>query len=99
MGKAAGKDIKVMDKYEYIRLAEQNKEPKEAIINLDEPKNEGTHWVAFKTDKYNIIHYYDSFGIFPPISIKKRLVMYNTRIDQKDKESNCGYRALNYLIN
>lgn len=88
----------VLDKYEYKKLAERNEEPKKCIVNLDEPNNPGTHWVAYKTDDNNVIHYYDSFGVFPPLDIKKRLVFYNTSIDQKDKEQNCGWRAMNFLL-
>jgi hypothetical protein len=87
-----------MDKYTYKELAEQKKEPSRCIINLDEPMNQGTHWVGLKTSPNGIIQYYDSFGVFPPFNIKKRIIQYNIEKDQKNNEENCGYRALLFCL-
>lgn len=88
--------IDLLDKNTYMKLAIQKKEPENAIVNLSDKS--GTHWVAFNTDNDNNINYYDSFGIFPPINIKGRVIKYNTKQDQKMSENNCGTRALNYLF-
>lgn len=99
MNIAEGLGIKVdfLSKEEYKKLAEKNEEPKKVIVNMDS-EGSGTHWVSFRTDNNGIIHYYDSFGVFPPIFIKKRLVLYNVNIDQHPNDSNCGFHAIHSLL-
>lgn len=52
-----------------------------AIVNLDDVKGRGTHWVAFKKRGVKVV-YYDSFGnLTPPLEIVKYLsgcsIIYN----------------------
>ncbi len=72
------------------------------IFNLDSECNEGTHWVC-ALKKQNIVLYYDSFGLQPPLEIIKYFsahnaeIFYNHKPDQKMTQTNCGYRCLKFL--
>jgi hypothetical protein len=90
--------IKILSKEEYFKLAKEFKEPKKAILNLDKASGPGTHWVAIKTLKDKSLHYYDSLGAMPPFVLKNRIVKYNNIKEQNDKEENCGYRSLLFLL-
>ena len=41
-----------------------------AIVNLDSNEGDGTHWVAYHKNGNSRI-YFDSFGLDPPIEVKK----------------------------
>ncbi len=82
---------------EYEKLANKNKEPKKAVLNLN--WDVGTHWVGVKTEKDGIIKYYDPFGVSPPFKDLNRIVKFNTIKDQELEESNCGWRVLFWLLN
>lgn len=71
------------------------------IINLDESKNEGTHWVAYAKDK-KYCEYFNSFGdITPPLELitylRKYDISYNYDQFQKFNTENCGHLCLKYL--
>lgn len=77
-----------------------------AIINLDNSKQPGSHWVgvAYDSQSDNVI-VYDSFGrhtrkILPSISGVYGGKVVDTESDQEQrlKEDNCGQRALAWLI-
>ena len=40
-------------------------EPKFYIVNLDDAKGPGTHWVCIYNCDHNICYYFDSFGVDP----------------------------------
>lgn len=71
------------------------------IINLDDSRNQGTHWVAYV--KFNdYIEYFDSYGnLKPPKELIKYLrskdINYNYDNIQKDHPFNCGHLCLNFL--
>lgn len=70
------------------------------IINLDNSSGNGTHWVCF-FKKDNKIHYYDSFGVKPPIQLveyfKNCEVCYNIDKNQNFDEVICGHLCLEFL--
>ncbi len=90
----------------YARDASILKPPRQnetIIFNLDSELNEGTHWVC-ALKKQNIVLYYDSFGLQPPLEIIKFYstapnveIFYNRSPDQKMTQTNCGYRCLKFL--
>ena len=86
-----------MSYQKYEKLANKNKEPHRAILNLDW-KNGGTHWVAIKTLNNNDIKYYDPFGVRPPFKNLKRNIIWNTIKDQEMNQQNCGWRSLAALL-
>ena len=63
------------------------------VINIDESKNEGTHWTCLFI-KNEIPYYFDSFG-FPPTEEVKRYCQksgdYNSFEIQKVNEVICGH--------
>lgn len=70
------------------------------IVNLDNSKNEGTHWVAYA--KYlDYCEYFDSFGdLKPPTEIVKYLksnLSYNYCSYQRFNTSDCGHLCLKFL--
>lgn len=73
------------------------------IVNLDDSKNNGTHWVAYViVDKY--CEYFDSFGdLKPPKELVKyfshRNIYYNYDRYQKYSSVICGHLCLKYLQN
>lgn len=73
------------------------------IVNLDDSKNKGTHWVAYVKNNY-YCEYFDSYGdLKPPIEIlhylKNYNVFYNYTRYQKFNTINCGHLCLEYLQN
>lgn len=54
------------------------------IINMACSSNDGTHWVALWIDKKNVT-YFDSFGVYPPMEIRKALKKTFKRVLVSDK--------------
>lgn len=74
-----------------------------AIVNLDEAKNSGTHWVAFRKNKNNV-HFFDPMGnLCPPAEIMKYSgvgsVKYNHEKFQSYNTFTCGHLCLKFLNN
>ncbi len=69
------------------------------ICNLDENKNDGTHWVLIYNSPKDAdnIYYFDSFGVICPNEIEKYLrtsnkkIKYNTSQLQYINSTMCGY--------
>ena len=82
------------------------------IMNTDDDKKAGSHWVAVYIDKNSEINYYDSFGREPTKDFMKRLnkliskIKPNTYLkmkinkikDQKSTTNNCGFFCCKFLI-
>jgi len=72
-----------------------------AIINLDDARGPGTHWVAYCKDGH--VTYFDSFGnLQPPEDITQYLgegsvIQYNHRTYQDFKSYRCGHLCLDFL--
>lgn len=69
------------------------------IVNLDNHNGPGTHWTAFIKNN-NIIYYFDSFGLPPPINILKinnKMIYYNIYNIQDIEEKSCGYYCLFFI--
>ena len=70
------------------------------IINLDNSKGPGTHWIAYSKN-HNNIQYYDSFGnLKPPAEVVKYLgnkLWYNYNKHQQFNTYNCGHLCLKFL--
>ena len=74
------------------------------IINLDDSKNQGTHWTALHIlDKQAI--YFDSFGCVPPLNVinfvKQRAKIklgYNNFIIQDLKSDACGFYCIAFFV-
>lgn len=59
------------------------------IINLANSDSHGTHWVCFWIDdpkKNDAVIYFDSFGIAPPIEVRKALKKIALKILVNDKQ-------------
>ena len=87
-------NIKVLSKDEFIKLKNGN-----YIINLNNHNQEGSHWVSL-IKQNDILYYWDSYGMPPPIEILKintNKIYYNTYTIQDIKEENCGYYCLFFL--
>ena len=74
-----------------------------AVVNLDDEKNSGTHWVAYKKAGNDVI-YFDSFGnLRPPEELisylKVKKIMYNHKNYQKYDTVVCGHLCLQFLCN
>lgn len=81
------------------------KSKESAIINLDESKNRGTHWVAYMKND-NIVRYFDSFGnLKPPRELVTHFgndgvkIIYNNESYQTFNQINCGHLCLRFLYN
>lgn len=82
------------------------------IMNLDNDKKKGSHWVAVYIDKNSSIEYYDSFAKEPTKDFMKRLnklisklkphtylkMKINKIKEQNLKSNNCGFFACKFLI-
>lgn len=85
------------------RLPKRSKHIECGILNLDDYKNQGTHWVAYVKDN-NYCNYFDSFGdLKPPLELIKYLnhrnIHYNYTKYQNYDTVNCGHLCLKYLKN
>lgn len=72
------------------------------VVNLDDKKNPGTHWVAYKKLNKNLAMYFDSFGnLQPPNELVKYLdvgnINYNYERYQDWNTFNCGHLCLKFL--
>lgn len=73
-----------------------------AIVNLDDSRGPGTHWVAYIKHK-NIVNYFDSMGnLKPPIELidyfgKFARIYYNYSQYQRFDSSNCGQLCVRFL--
>lgn len=72
-----------------------------AVINLDDARGEGTHFVAY-VKRGTAVRYFDSFGLPPPPEfltyMRGKYVTYNmTQVQQFDSE-NCGRLCLQFLF-
>jgi len=82
-------------------LPEAPKSRECGIVNLDNSRSSGTHWVAYNKNKNNI-HYFDSFGnLQPPREVVKYLghrIQYNYDRVQDFDTYNCGHLCLAFLL-
>lgn len=73
------------------------------IINLDSRYGNGTHWTALIVNN-NTAFYVDSYGVFPPQQIERRLhelfktVYYNSTQYQSLESDSCGLFALGAIL-
>ena len=87
-----------------LSLQQSSGPPKYTIINLDNP----AHWVPILNDT-KAVHYHNSSSNPPPPALLKALKQYIFRTNKKlyinnvqeqfYPETNCGPRALEYLLN
>ena len=71
------------------------------IVNLDNYKNTGTHWIALYV-KNNEIIYFDSFGVeYIPKEIKRFIEHKNIKTNifriQADNSIMCGYFCIGFI--
>lgn len=74
------------------------------IVNLDDSRGPGTHWVAYKK-KGPVVHYFDSLGnLRPPNELVSYLcsgpgtrIHYNVKRYQRPNTWNCGHLCLQFL--
>ena len=70
------------------------------IINLDESRNQGTHWTSLFI-KNKIPYYFDSYGFPPPEEVKRYYSAdsryYNSFEIQKVNEVICGHYSIYVL--
>lgn len=76
------------------------------VVNIDPSDSGGTHWVAIYCEKLNSVEYYDSLGIWPPLSqhISDYLslftnIHYNTVQLQSSYAKSCGRHVIFFLYN
>jgi hypothetical protein len=71
------------------------------IINTDDSKHNGTHWLSL-IKFHDKIYCYDSFNRnyrkLSPYFANKKWIVANSFIDEAYPEANCGQRALAWLI-
>lgn len=73
-----------------------------SIINLDDWRGPGTHWVCFRKEG-NHVSYFDSFGNLqaPPEVVQYlgsgSIIFYNHERYQNYKDFNCGHLCLRFL--
>ena len=73
-----------------------------AIVNLDDTRGSGTHWVAYK-ERGDRVAYFDSFGNLRPPRVLTRYfgndatITYNSIAYQTYDQSNCGQLCLRFL--
>jgi hypothetical protein len=80
-------------------LPDRANEKECGIVNLDSILNGGTHWVCYCKDR-NKKYYFDSFGLSPPLELKKYLgkdIIMSTFQIQKLGTNYCGHLCL-YIL-
>ena len=86
------------------QLPSQPHHRESAVLNLDDSRGPGTHYVAY-VKRGNKVWYFDSYGNLPPprelaqyIGSSARLV-YNTVQQQHGTMRSCGRLCLHFLYN
>ena len=71
------------------------------VVNLDDRRGPGTHWVAcklFEHGSHTVAYYADPFGTtlggFPPKELKASKVVANACVFQRPESQLCGYYAM-----
>lgn len=82
-----------------LPLKPQRKE--RGIVNLDDARGPGTHWVAYKKDNKKVL-YYDPFGdLRPPTELVNYFrgcqIFYNFEQEQDYNTKVCGHLCLKFL--
>jgi len=90
----------------YLRdtLPRRARENESAILNLDDTRGPGTHWVAYKKRGAHAT-YFDSYGnLRPPKELVRYLcssgvkrIRYNQKRHQRRSPWNCGHHSLRFL--
>ena len=85
------------------RIPKRIKRNESGIVNLEDSKGSGTHWVAYKK-RGNNVKYFDSYGNLPPplellryLCGKGRAIDYNDTPYQQGNTWNCGHLSLSFL--
>jgi hypothetical protein len=79
-------------------------EPKFYIVNLDDAKGPGTHWVCIYNCNHNACYYFDSFGVDPCEEVLRfmrqshKKILGSTYQIQKLGTIMCGYFCI-YVCN
>ena len=73
-----------------------------AIVNLDDAEDPGTHWVAYRKKENSVLNF-DSFGdLQPPLDLLKYFnvpeVKYNYKRFQNFNTYWCGHLCLKFLL-
>ena len=74
------------------------------IINLEDLKDDGSHWVCVIVDKNGKTLYFDSFGCVPSLQVEeflhksKHKYVYSNRIIQDLKSVQCGLFCMGIII-
>jgi len=82
------------------------------VVNLDTTKQKGSHWVAVNIVPNSAVEYFDSFGAYPSKDMEQNIWdlawkvlttnypkwKVNTVKKQDAKSSNCGFFAMQFLI-
>ena len=89
------------DVYSRDNLPKTIKNATACIVNLDNYKNTGTHWIALHV-KDNEVIYFDSFGVeHIPKEIKKFIGHKNIKTNkfriQADNSIICGYFCIGFI--
>ena len=90
--------------YPSDRIPKLNRLTPYAIINVDNSKQRGSHWLGIALAKDDSILVYDSFGrdnstLVPTLSrVYKNVKDTEKDAEQRIKEHNCGQRSLAWLI-
>lgn len=80
------------------------KDPQCFIANLDPSWKPGSHWIAIcvrKIKEKNVLEYFDSYGLFPPVKLDKKRwkVIRNKHQFQKLGSAVCGHYAVFFVKN
>ena len=73
------------------------------VINLDDIKGQGTHWVCYRNLEKNLVEYFDPIGLIMPYEIRDYLLTSGKKIIYSQDEIQnretvlCGYWCLYYL--
>ena len=89
------KNFKVISRDEIKNIKNNNS----YIVNLDDTKGPGTHWIGLYYKKNQIL-YFDCFGLKPPQELLNLKIeyIYNSTQYQNLYSTTCGYFSL-YFIN
>jgi hypothetical protein len=74
--------------------------PKFYIVNLDDARGEGTHWVCVYNCHHNVCYYFDSFGVDPCNELirfmrqSKKIILMSTYRIQDIGSIMCGYYCI-----
>lgn len=93
----------IVDKYRGCFMSDQGENIKDGyyyVYNLNNSKQNGSHWVALYKNKFGKSYYFDSYGFIADKEIEPYIkpYIYNKKQIQDINSTSCGYYCIAFIV-